>query len=148
MQYLGHINLESGLQKSKEKIEAILKVKKPKNVDDLRKFLGMVNYYNNFIPNLASKLHCLNNLFKKNTPFDWNDECEQTFEIIKKELSNENVLTMYDEALPLILATDASPFGISAILSNVTNNGECPIAYAFRTLTKAEQNYSHLDKEA
>ena len=71
------------------------------------------------------------------------------FRHIKELLQSGRVLTHFDDKLPLILACDASPYGLGAVLSHRFPNGEeKPVGFASRTLTKAERNYSHLDKEA
>ncbi|KAL1446335.1 hypothetical protein WDU94_012228 [Cyamophila willieti] len=63
-------------------------------------------------------------------------------------MCSEKVLTPFDPHVPVVLATDASPYGIAAVLSHTIDNTEHPIAYASRSLTSSEQNYSQLDREA
>lgn len=146
--YLGYTISKAGLQKNADKTKAIANIQRPKDVTELRQFIGMVTFYNNFIPNMAARLNPLYNLLHDDVQFEWDKKCQQSFEDIKAELQSDKVLMPYDEKLPLILATDASPFGISAILSHKTSVGERPIAYASRTLSKSESNYSQLHKEA
>lgn len=69
VQYLGHTIDQNGLHKTKEKIQDILKIQFPENVSHFRQFLGMVNYFNNIIPNLASRIHLLTWLFQKAIQF-------------------------------------------------------------------------------
>ena len=79
----------------------------------------------------------------------WTEECEKAFVRSKSELVAVKVLVPYDEKRKLILACDASPYGVGAVISHVTDDGEeCPIAFASRTLTKSERNYSQIEKEA
>ena len=147
--YLGHTIDKNGLHPLEEKIEAIKKSPKPTNVSELRSFLGIVNYYHQFLPNLASKLHPLHQLLQKNTKFIWNRKCEIAFNKLKEEITSKNVLTPFNVNLPVTLATDASPVGLGAVLSNIMEDGtERPVAFASRSLSKAEKNYSQLDKEA
>ncbi|XP_055838569.1 uncharacterized protein K02A2.6-like [Episyrphus balteatus] len=146
--YLGHKIDKNGLHKTPDKVHAISEMKPPKDSSQLRQFLGMVNYYHKFIPELSTKLHPLYKLLRKDQRFEWLPDCQHAFEVLKKEIVSENVLVPFDENLPLILATDASPVGLSAILSHSTNQGEKPIAFASRSLSRAETNYSQLDKEA
>ncbi|GFO04468.1 Pol polyprotein [Plakobranchus ocellatus] len=83
-----------------------------------------------------------------NKHFSWSKECQKAFETIKSMVASDKVLMRYDPDLPLRLATDASPYDLGAVLSHVTREGdERPIAYASRTLNKAEGNYSQIDKE-
>ena len=87
-------------------------------------------------------------LLKANVQFKWTNKCEESFQQIKKILTSDQVLTKYDPKKPLVLETDASPTGLGAILSHEIDGKLKPIAYMSHTLSKAEQNYSHLDKEA
>ncbi|KAI5751278.1 hypothetical protein M8J77_006027 [Diaphorina citri] len=147
--YLGHKIDEHGLHKMEDKILAIRNTKRPENVSELRTFLGMANYYNKFIPDLASILHPLNQLLRKGWKFTWTGECERSFNKVKEEICNENVLVHYNPDLPVTLATDASPIGLGAVLSHRYPDGsDRPIAFASRALTICEKNYSQIDKEA
>jgi ribosome assembly protein YihI (activator of Der GTPase) len=147
--YLGHTIDKEGLHKNKEKVEAILKTERPKDVNELRFFLGLAHYYNKFISNLATITYPLNELLKKHKRFIWSDKCERSFKKIKQEITSNTTLVHFDPAKPITLATDASPFGLGAVLSHKFPDGsERPIAFASRTLTYSEKNYSQIDKEA
>ncbi|XP_052748659.1 uncharacterized protein K02A2.6-like [Galleria mellonella] len=147
--YLGHKINENGLHPTEEKVNDIKNSPSPTDVSTLRTFLGMVNYYQQFIPNLASKLNPLYTLLQKNIKFIWSKECETSFQELKKEICSEKVLTPFHTHLPITLATDASPVGFGAVLSHIMpDNKERPIAFASRSLTSAEKGYSQLDKEA
>nr|XP_022910493.1 uncharacterized protein K02A2.6-like [Onthophagus taurus] len=98
---------------------------------------------------LTSKLYPLYQLLKTNVKFIWSKQCENVFVDLKKTLTSTEVLTPFDPELPLTLATDASPTGLGAVISHTMSDGsERPIAYASRSLKKAEQNYSQLEREA
>lgn len=147
--YLGHKINEEGLHPTEEKINEIKNSHRPTDVSSLRTFLGMVNYYQQFIPNLASKLNPLYKLLQKNTKFVWTKECENAFQNLRKEICGDKVLTPFHASLPVTLATDASPIGFGAVLSHIMpDKTERPIAFASRSLTAAEKNYTQLDKEA
>lgn len=149
VQYLGHIISHEGIQKTPDKVKAIKEAPRPTDVDGVRQFLGMVQYYSKFIKDASSLLFPLNKLLRKDVKFRWTPECETSFLHIKSVLSSDTVLTPFNPDLPVLLATDASPFGISAILSHrMPNNDERPIMFASRSLTTAERNYSQLDREA
>ena len=91
----------------------------------------------------------MNQLLENNHQWKWTEQCETAFYNVKEMITSEQVLTHYDPSLPLRLACDASPVGIGAVLSHVMNDGtERPIAFASRTLTKTEQGYAQIDKEA
>lgn len=147
--FLGHKIDAKGLHKTDEKISAIANAPIPNNIQDIKSFLGLVNFYGKFCPNLATIANPLNNLTKKGVKWKWSKECQLAFGKIKAEICSNRVLIHYDPTLPLTLATDASPVGIGAVLSHVLSDGtERPIAFASRTLTATEQKYSQIDKEA
>ena len=101
------------------------------------------------MPNLATSLAPLYKLLQKNQKWRWNTEQEKAYKEAKQLLTTSKILMHFDSDKPLILACDASPYGIGAVLSHVVDgNKEKPIAYASRSLSTAERKYSQLDKEA
>jgi hypothetical protein len=147
--YLGHLISEKGIAPTPEKVKAIEDAPQPRNVQELRSFLGMLQYYGKFIPDLATLIHPLNELLRAHTPFKWTTECDDAFNAAKAHLLADTLLTHYDVNKPLRLACDASQYGIGAVLSHIMENGdERPIAFASRTLTVSERNYAQLQKEA
>ncbi|KAL7839170.1 hypothetical protein SRHO_G00258280 [Serrasalmus rhombeus] len=149
VEYLGHIIDAAGLHKSPEKVRAIIDTPAPGDVSQLRSFLGMLNYYGRFIPDLATVFKPLNELLNKVRKWQWTSACASAFQKAKALLVAQEVLTHFNPELPLGLACDASPYGVGAVLSHVMPDGEeKPIAYASRTLSKAEQNYAQIEREA
>ncbi|GFX10661.1 retrovirus-related Pol polyprotein from transposon 412 [Trichonephila clavipes] len=147
--FLGHRIDSKGLHKTDEKISAVVNAPVPRNVHEVKSFLGLVNFYGKFCENLATIANPLNNLTKKNVRFLWSKDCQVAFEHIKKEICSPKILVHYDPSLPLTLASDASPVGIGCVLSHVYPDGsERPIAFASRTLSGSEKKYSQIDKEA
>ena len=131
------------------KVEAIVDAPDPKNLTELRSFLGMVNYYGKFLPNLATILGPLYKLLRRTSVWNWGPRQKKAYCHVKRLLKSSTLLTHFDDRLPVILECDASPYGVGAVLSHqMPDRGEKPIGFASRTLTKAEQNYSHFDKEA
>jgi len=147
--FCGHGIDSHGLQKSPERVKAVLKAPRPCNVAEMRSFLGLVNYFNKFLPNLSTVVHPLNQLLENNRQWKWTEQCDKAFHDVKEMITSEQVLTNYDPSLPLRLACDSSPVGIGTVLSHVINDGsERSIAFASRALTKTEQGYVQIDKEA
>ena len=147
--YLGHVISAEGLHTADSKVKAVVDAPDPRNISELRSFLGMVNYYGKFLPNLATTLSPLYHLLRQTTSWRWGPKQKRAFRKVKRLLKSSRVLTHFDDQLPLLLECDASPYGLGAVLSHEMPDGsERPICFASRTLTKAEQNYSHLDKEA
>ena len=149
VQYLGHVIGADGLHATDTKIEAIVNAPSPKNVTELRSYLGLLNYYGRFIPNLASLIHPLNKLLRHNMTWRWTKSCRDAFKSTKEKIVSPNVLIHYDVARPLRLAADASAYCIGAVISHVMDDGsERPIAFASRTLMPSERNYAQVEKEA
>lgn len=147
--YLGFEIDAEGIHKTDGKIKAIKNVKVPSTVSELRSFIGLVNFYGKFVPDLSTIAAPLYDLLKKDVDFNWDDGCQHAFKQLKEELTSKRFLTHYQPDLPVRLACDASAYGLGAVLSHVLPGGEeRPIAYASRTLQKAELNYSQIDKEA
>ena len=119
VEYLGHCIDTDGVHTSPSKVEGISKVPTPKNVTELRSFLGMINYYSKLIPNLATTLHLLHALLKDGVKWHWSEECAKSFTEVKNHLIEALVLVHYDPKLPVKLAGDASNYGIGAVLSHV-----------------------------
>ncbi len=149
IQYLGHVIDEQGRHPTAEKVQAIQDAQTPKDVTQLRSFLGILNYYGKFLPNLSSTLSPLHDLLRKNHKWHWGTKQDEAFQVAKEALQADSLLVYFDPKKPLILACDASDYGIGAVLSHVMEDGqERPIAYTSRTLNVAEKRYSQLDKEA
>ena len=149
VEYLGHRVDAKGVHTSPKKVEAIVNAPQPKNLSELRSFLGILNYYAKFIPNLSSLLHPMHELLRAEHSWHWSKDCDRAFQKAKESLSQAPVLIHYDPELPLVLAADASPYGIGAVISHQLPDGlERPVAFASRTLMKSEQNYAQVEKEA
>ena len=148
LRYLSHRIDATGIHPTSDKIQALKQAPVPQNVSQLRAFLGLVNYYTKFIPQAASLLTPLYDLLRKNCCWQWTDECSKVFETCKSLLTSEAVLVHYDAIRQLKLSCDASQYGLGAVLSHVFEGEERPIAFASRTLSKAEVNYGQIEKEA
>lgn len=149
VKYLGHVIDATGLHKDEDKVKAISDAPQPSNVSEVKAFIGLVNYYARFFPNLAQVLFPIYELLKQSTPFNWNDECAKSFELVKKIIVSEKVLAHYDPRLPVKLICDASQRGIGAAIFHTMPNGEDkPIAFASKKLSPAQSNYSTIDREA
>ncbi|UYV83886.1 hypothetical protein LAZ67_X000509, partial [Cordylochernes scorpioides] len=144
---LGHVVNEFGTQPDPEKVKAIVHFPKPRNISETRSFLGLSSYYRRFIKSYANKSRPLNSLLKKDEKFIWGEEQDESFRILKQELASSPVLGHFIEGAETHVHTDASGYGLGAVLVQIQNDAERPIAYASRTLTKAEKNYSTTEKE-
>ena len=149
VEYLGHRIDKEGIHALPNKVDAIVNAPHPTNVQEVRSFLGLLNYYGKFIRNLATILHPLNQLLQTQHKWNWTGECSDAFQMAKDQLVSADVLTHYNPDLPIRMAADASAYGIGAVISHVLpDRGEKPISFASRTLTPTEKNYAQLEKEA
>lgn len=145
---LGFVINKEGLHKAKSKIAAMVNAPKPENLKQLESFLGLINFYARFLENRSLNLKPLYDLLKKEK-FEWDEKCSKAFNWVKNELISPKVLVNYDPKEKVILACDASNYGLSAILSHQYKDGtEKPIAYASKKIAKSELNRKILDKEA
>lgn len=92
-----------------ESCDAVLRTPAPENLTQLRSFLGLVNYYNRFLPNLASELKPMHELLEKGRKWSWNESQQKAFEKAKSLITSDTVLAHYDQDMDLYLACDASP---------------------------------------
>ena len=123
-------------------------VRYTQNVSELRSFFRIINYYSCFLPNLSTKLAPLYQLLQKDTKWTWGRKQNEAFKAAKSALQDDSLLVHYDESKPLVLACDASQYGLGAVLSHVMEDRkERPVTYASQTLTPAEKNYSQIEKE-
>ena len=148
VKYLGHILSRDGVAPNPEKVKIIENYAVPKNVKQVRQFLGLTNYYRRFQKNYSKTAKVLQNLTQKATPFVWTDECQKAFDTLRNNLMTEPVLAYPDLNRPFILTTDVSDVAISYILSQKDAGGvEHPIAFSGRALRKAEMPWTTTEKE-
>ena len=147
---LGHGVDKHGLHALPSKVKAIVEAPEPRNVQELRSFLGLLNYYSKFIQNLSSIIHhLLNQLLQHDVTWKWSDDCAKAFKRAKESLVSSQVLAHYNPKLPIKMAADASAYGVGAVISHVYPDGsEKPVTFASRTLSKSEKNYAQIEKEA
>lgn len=147
--YLGHIVDAQGLHPDPDKVRAINDAPRPHSVSELKSYLGLLAYYSKFLPDLATVLAPLYALLRRDTPWSWTKEREEAFLASKQLLTSAEVLVHFDPELPLLLACDASSYGIGAVLSHQLPDGsERPIAFVSRSLTEVERKYSQIEREA
>lgn len=146
--YLGYILSGDGIRPDPKKIKAILEAPTPNSVVSLKSFLGLCTYYNRFVPQFSEILCPLYNLTQKNVQFQWLSIHEQAFIKIKQALGRAGILENFNPKAQLILEVDASPIGVGAVLKQEWEGNISTIAFKSRKLSKAECNYSQIDKEA
>ena len=151
IEYLGHVVSGKGISTNPKKIEAVAKWPTPKTVYDIRSFLGFVGYYRRFIKNFSritkpirEVITGLENQSKrtaKKTYIDWTDAADTAFEHLKAMCVSTPILAYPDYQLPFTLHTDSSTDGLGAMLYQKQDGKLRVIAYASRSVSKAESNY-------
>jgi len=147
--FLGHILDSTGIHPDPDKIQAIVDMKTPQDIGEVRRFLGMVHQMAKFSPQLAGKAKPLRELLSSKDQWSLTGAQQQVFEQIKHELSSHPVLTLYNPAADTVVAADASSFGLGAVLTQKQSDNQWrPIAYASSALSSAETRYAQIEKEA
>jgi len=148
LEYLGHVLTKEGIIPSPSKVEAIQSIAIPRNVSEVKSFLGLVNFYGKFIHTLSDISEPLNRLTRKDTDWNWTRDCDSAFKRIKSCLMSSQCLVHHDLNLPIGISCDASPIGLGVVLFHRYPNGiEKPIAFASKTLSQTERNYGQPEKE-
>ncbi|KAH8349451.1 hypothetical protein KR067_013707 [Drosophila pandora] len=145
--YLGHRITSQGIGMDPGKVAAITELEPPTNVKGVRQFIGMASWYRRFVPDFAWVAKPLNDLLRKGTKWEWTSRQQEAFEKLKSRLAEDPVLACPDFTKKFVLQTDASDYGVGAVLTQDTDEGERVVAYASRTLIGAEKNYSATEKE-
>lgn len=147
--YLGYIIDKNGLRTNRDKVKAILNAPEPTNITEVKRFLGVVNYYRVFIPNASSIMSPLHELLRSGARWEWGARQRRAVRRVCAELASERVLAHFEPSAQLVLSVDAGPHGLGAVLSQRgSDGGERPLAYASRSLSVSERNYSQIQKEA
>ncbi|MBW0557253.1 hypothetical protein O181_096968 [Austropuccinia psidii MF-1] len=147
VEYLSYVVSSEGLKMDSSKVQQILSWPQPKNIKALQSFLGFANFYRRFIKNYSKKVSALTSLFKKDSPFIFNEDALSQFQILKEAFTTAPILFHFNPSLPTIVETDASDYALCAVLSQVNDSGEHPIAFDSCKLLPAELNYEIHDKE-
>jgi hypothetical protein len=146
--FLGHVISNKGILPDPDKIEKVKNFPRPTNITGIRSFLGLASYYRKFIKDFSALARPMNQLIKKNEPFVWTQEQEDSFNTLKQALISEPVLQYPDFDKTFYLMTDGSGKGFGAVLSQKNEKGkDYVIAYASQSIGGAKKNYSATELE-
>ena len=146
---LGSIVSEDGVHPDPEKLVAMKDLPAPHDVPSIRRFMGMANYYSQFIPDFAKLSAPLHKLTRKGEAFVWDECCRQSFEKLKLSLCSDPVLRLPDWEKEFHIHTDWSIEAIGAVLSQRDDSTGMlmPVAYAGRVLSDCESRYPPVEGE-
>ena len=132
-----------------DNVVKIRHAKRPKTKKEVRTFLGLTGYYQEFIPNYAAKAVPLSDLTKKGRPNQvvWSDTQQKAYNTLKADIASSPILRLPDNTEPFSLRTDASDKGLGAVLLQEHDGKLLPVSYASRKLTEREKKYSTIDRE-
>ncbi len=146
--FCGYTISKEGVRPMQGNVKAVLEAPEPTNVSEIKSFLGMLTYYQSYLPSLASIAEPLHRLLRKDSKWEWGVEQNRSFQKAKEMLSGAPLLVHFDPAKEKVVHTDASPYGLGSVLSHVYKDGtERPVCFASRSLATAERNYGHIEKE-
>ena len=149
VRYLGHIVSKKGIEADPEKLHAMQNYPVPRDIKELKQFLGLTNYYRRFIQGYSSIAAPLHKLTSKSAGgYYWNDNCQAAFQTLKQKLISPPILAYPNFKHLFTVATDASGSALGAVLSQEVEGEERVIAFWSRQLNKAERNYSTIEREA
>ena len=146
--FLGHIIDREGIRADPDKVTAITEIKPPTNVPELRRFMGMANQLRKFSSSLADLTQPLRQLLSKKSSWILGPDQAQAFAKVKEELSKPTVLHFYNPQVPTKVSTDASSYGLGAVLMQQSDSVWKPVAYASRSMRETERRYAQIEKEA
>lgn len=150
--FLGHTITKDGISPLKDKVRAILNFPQPKTLSELRSFLGMINFYHRFLPNIADILVPLNKLLagvkkKDKRPVSWTPEAVTSFQKAKDAMAGATLLHHPSQNAQLALTTDCSDFAMGGVLHEVGPQGLAPLGFFSKKLSEAQRKYSTYDRE-
>lgn len=148
IEFLGHCVSSSGITPLPDKVQAVTDFPQPEDKNALQRFLGMLNFYHRFLPNIAQTLQPLTEATKSKTKvFTWTDECKRAFQKSKCALASAVMLHHPESKAPTRLSVDASNVAIGAELAQHQRGMWIPIAFFSRKLSSTQQRYSTFDRE-
>lgn len=148
VEFVGHLVSAEGVKPLEDKLRIIQKLEKPRNIKQLRRFIGMISFYRKFVRKFSQLIYPLNELLKKNVKWKWDVSHQYAFEKIKEAFQRCIVLQHPDVTKPYVVRCDASGSVIAAILSQEHDKGEkLIIEVTSRCLNEHERNYSVTEVE-
>ena len=148
VEFLGVVIGLEGIKMEKKKVRGVLEWPMLKCVKDIQKFLGLANYYCQFIEGFATVVRPLHDMVKKDKKWEWTEKQEKAFKELKERFTKEPVLAAPDIDKKMRIEVDASDYATGGVLSIECKDGLWrPVAFLSKSLNKTEKNYKIHDKE-
>lgn len=147
VEFLGFRVDASGVRPPEERVRALLKMPRPTTTMDLRRFLGMLNFYKRFLPGLSGKIQDLYSISNQKGSINWNDNLRSQFEKAKEAIAEATVLAFPKEGAPLCVSSDASGEGLAGVLEQHDQGKWRPLAFFSRKLSPSEKTESTYNRE-
>jgi RNase H-like domain found in reverse transcriptase len=148
IEYLGLVIEKGKLAMDPAKLKGILDWPAPKTVKEVQYFIGFGNFYHHFDKGFSYLAHPLYDLLKKDKKFVWSEECQQFFDQLNKQFTEEPVLMMLDHSKPSQIQANSLLFATEGILTQIDTNGDRhPCAYLFKSLMKEQRNHNTGDRK-
>jgi hypothetical protein len=152
VKYLGFVIKDGKVRPSSEKVKALFHYEKPRTRKQLHRFVGLANYYRNYIEDFASKVHPLIEQLNKKVKFTWSQECESSFDYLRSYLTTEKaqgrgIMLLPDMTKTFRIECDACNYGIGSVLTQQEDGAWLPIGYFSKYLNKTERKYATNEKE-
>ena len=145
--FLGHMISENGVEPQPEKVKAIQDWPRPRCVRDVRAFYAFASYYRKFVKGFAIMAETLTKLTRKSVRFEWTQEAQDAFDKLKLALQEATSLAFPYPNLPCIVDSDASHVAVGAVLSQVIDGVERPIAFYSKIINQTQRNYCPTRRE-
>ena len=147
VEFLGYVISDTGIEMDPKRVSSISSWPVPASIKEVQSFLGFVNFYRTFIPNYSKTILPILKLLKKDSRFDWNKLCSESFQNLKNSFKSSSILVHADTSKRFIVETDASDFALGGVLSQYHGDTLRPVAFYSRKLSPAKINYEIYDKE-
>ena len=152
IEYVGRTISSAGISMSRQKIDSVLNFPKPKTLTAIRSFLGLANYFRNFVPFHSDLVAPLQKMVdpnaRKKSSIVWSKEADEAYFKIRSAIAACPLLHFLDEESPIELYTDASDYGIGGVLFQVVNGNKKPISFVSKSLSASQTKWSTIQKEA
>ena len=148
MGFLGVVIEEDGVKMEKEKVQEVVEWLVPKSVKDVQKFLGLANYYRQFVKDFAKIARPLHEMMRKETKWSWGEKQQKAFEELKERFITESVLVTLDLDREMRVEVDVSNFAIRGVLLMKCEDERWRLViYISKLLNEAKKNYEIHNKE-